>query len=59
MAVLAYLALYLDRTNHPQAKAAFFMLGLNVFIGFTGSISLIGHAAGAIFGGIWYALTKK
>lgn len=35
------------------------MLVVNMLIGFTGSISLVGHAAGAIFGFVWWNMKKN
>jgi membrane associated rhomboid family serine protease len=59
MALLAYLYMDLQSTRHPMAGQVLIMLVINVAIGFTPGISLVGHAAGAVWGMIWWYLRKK
>lgn len=54
MALLSYLWLDLSRIKHPQANQILIMLILNIALGLTGNISFVGHAAGAIWGIIWW-----
>ncbi len=56
MAILAYLALELRAQRHPEANTAFLVLGINILIGLSPGISLIGHAAGAVVGAGYYGL---
>lgn len=50
MAVLAYSAVRMRETRHPDAKGAFLFLFLNVAIGLFGNVSLVAHLAGAVSG---------
>lgn len=59
MSLLAYLWIDLYTTKHPMANQILIMLGLNILIGFSGGISLTAHAAGAVWGLIWWAIRKK
>lgn len=59
MAALAYTWLLLHKYRDPEAKAVLFFLIINIVIGFTGNISLVGHAAGAVFGMLAFALNEK
>ena len=63
MAILAYMALELQRVKHPHASAAFVLLVLNIGVGLSERISLLGHASGAICGlvfwGSIYLLRKR
>lgn len=59
MALLAYLFMDLRSVWHPIAWQLGIMLIINIGIGFTSGISLTGHAAGALFGYIWWMVTKK
>ena len=59
MAILAYTACLLVEKRSPEARGAFFMLGLNILIGITGPVSLVGHTMGGLFGAIVYGITRK
>lgn len=50
MAVLAYMFLDLRSRNNPEYRSAGIFLLINIAIGFTGNISLVGHLMGAICG---------
>ncbi len=58
-ALLAYLWIDLHTTRHPMANQLLFWLVVNIIIGFTGNISLVGHASGAVFGLIWWYFRKR
>lgn len=59
MALLAYLFVDLWTIRHPSSGNLWFLLLLNIAIGFGTNISLVGHASGAVFGILWWYLTKK
>lgn len=59
MALLSYLWIDLYTTQHPLSNQILIMLVLNIAIGFSGSISLTAHAAGAVWGLIWWYFRKK
>lgn len=59
MALLAYLWIDLHTTRHPMANQILVMLVINILLGFTGNISLIGHASGAVFGVLWWYLLRS
>lgn len=59
MAVLAYVFLELRSRNNPEYRSAGIFLLINIAIGFTGNISLVGHLSGAIFGMVFYYLRNK
>ncbi len=59
MALLSYLYMDLQMTRHPMANQVLIMLLINVGLGLFGNISFVGHAAGAVFGIIWWYLHKK
>ena len=59
MALLSYLWIDLHTTRHPMANQILIMLGINIALGFTGDISLVGHASGAVFGLIWWYFRKR
>jgi len=50
MAVLAYIFLDLRGKNNPEYKSAGIFLIINIAIGLTGNISLVGHLMGAVCG---------
>ncbi|MDD2487210.1 MAG: rhomboid family intramembrane serine protease [Candidatus Gracilibacteria bacterium] len=54
MAILGYYAMVLKKINHPEYRGAIFLLAINIGIGFTGNISLVGHLFGAIFGLLFF-----
>lgn len=56
MAILAYMFLELRSRNNPEWRSAGVFLFINIAIGFTGNISLVGHLSGAIFGMIFFYL---
>ncbi|HRI36257.1 MAG TPA: rhomboid family intramembrane serine protease [bacterium] len=58
MAVFAYLALELRAQRHPEFGGIAAMVAINIAIGFLPQISLIGHAAGAVFGVIAFFLPR-
>lgn len=59
MALLSYLWIDLHTLKHPMANEVGLMLLVNIGLGLFGNISLVGHAAGAIFGIFWWCLRKK
>jgi membrane associated rhomboid family serine protease len=54
MALAAWYALEAGRTDREQAKAGFALVALNVGMGFFGNVSLTAHAAGAVFGALFW-----
>lgn len=56
MAILSYVFLELRSTNNPEYRSAGVFLFINIAIGFTGNISLVGHLSGAIFGMLFFYL---
>lgn len=54
MALLSYLYMDLSRIHHPFANQILIMLIVNIALGFTGNISFIGHASGALWGFLWW-----
>lgn len=54
MALLSYLWVDLFTTRHPSANWIGILLGLNIALGLSSGISFIGHAAGALWGIIWW-----
>ena len=59
MALLSYLYMDLQKIRHPLASQILFMLVLNIALGFIGNISFVWHAAGALFGVVWWISKKK
>ncbi|MDD5377305.1 MAG: rhomboid family intramembrane serine protease [Candidatus Gracilibacteria bacterium] len=59
MAILAYIFLELRSQNNPEYRSAGVFLLINIAIGFTGNISLVGHLSGAIFGMLFYYLRNE
>lgn len=59
MAVLAYVFLELKSRNNPEYRSAGVFLAINIAIGLTGNISLVGHLSGAIFGMVFYYLRNE
>ncbi len=59
MALLSYLYMDLQAIRHPMASQILIMLIINIALGLTGNISFIGHAAGAVFGILWWYRKKK
>ncbi len=59
MALLSYLWLDLSRIRHPMANQILFMLVINIALGLTGNISFVGHAAGALWGLVWWQYFRK
>lgn len=58
MALLSYLWIDLRTIHHPMAGQIGFMLLVNILIWLDGSISFVGHAAGAVWGLIWWKIRK-
>ena len=54
MALLSYLYMDMQSIRHPMANQILTMLLINVGLGLFGNISFVGHAAGAIFGIVWW-----
>jgi membrane associated rhomboid family serine protease len=54
MALLSYLYMDLSRIHHPFANQILIMLVANVALWFTGSISFVGHASGAVAWFLWW-----
>ncbi len=54
MALLSYLWVDLSRIHHPMANQILIMLVINIAIGLTPGISFVWHAAGALWGLIWW-----
>lgn len=59
MALLSYLWLDLSRVHHPAANQILIMLVMNILLWLSGGISFTAHAAGAIFGIVWWHMYKK
>jgi len=59
MAILSYVFLELKAQRNPEYRSAGVFLLINIAIGFTGNISLVGHLSGAIFGIIFYYLRNE
>ena len=59
MAILAYIFMELRSRNNPEYRSAGVFLFINIAIGFTGNISLVGHLSGAIFGIVFYYAVKR
>ncbi|MDD2891548.1 MAG: rhomboid family intramembrane serine protease [Candidatus Gracilibacteria bacterium] len=59
MAILAYIFLELKSQRNPEYRSAGVFLFINIAIGFTGNISLVGHLSGAIFGMVFYYLRNE
>lgn len=59
MALLSYLWIDLRTTHHPMATQIGVMLFINILLWLSGDISFVGHAAGAIWGIIWWQMRKK
>ncbi len=58
MALLSYLYMDLQSTRSPMANQVLIMLLINVGLGLFGNISFVGHAAGAVFGILWWMMKK-
>lgn len=59
MAILSYIFLELRSRNNPEYRSAGVFLFINIAIGFTGNISLVGHLSGAVFGMVFYYLRNE
>lgn len=59
MALLAYLWIDLRTIRHPMAGQVGFMLLINILLWLSGNISFVWHAAGAVWGIIWWQMRKK
>lgn len=60
MALLSYYALEMrSRANFQESQWAITALVINILIGFTPGISLVGHFAGMVWGVIFYYLNKN
>ena len=59
MALLSYLYMDLQATRHPMANQILVMLVINIALGLTGNISFVGHAAGAVFGVVWWMWKRR
>lgn len=59
MALLSYLWIDLYKTRHPMADQILVMLVINVWIWLSPGISLVGHAAGAVFGLLWWWMKER
>jgi membrane associated rhomboid family serine protease len=59
MALLSYLYMDLQATRHPMANQVLTMLMINVGLGLFGNISFVGHAAGAVFGVLWWMWRRR
>lgn len=59
MAILAYVFMELKAQKNPEYRSAGVFLFINIAIGFTGNISLVGHLSGAIFGILFYYLRNE
>ena len=59
MALLSYLWLDLSSIRHPMANQILTMLVINVLIGLTPGISFVGHAAGALWGLVWWQMRRR
>lgn len=54
MALLSYLYMDLQKRWNPSANQVLIMLVINVALGLSSDISFVGHAAGAVFGVVWW-----
>ncbi len=59
MALLSYLWIDLYTQRHPMSNQILIMLVINIGIGLSPGISLIGHAAGAVFWLLWWWGSRK
>ncbi len=59
MALLSYLYMDLQTIRHPMTNQILIMLIINIGIGLIPGISLVGHAAGAVFGLFWWWVRKR
>ena len=59
MALLSDLYMDLQAVRHPMASQILVMLVINIALGLTGNISFIGHAAGAVFGIVWWMWKRR
>ena len=59
MALLSYLYMDMQSIRHPMANQILTMLVINVGLGLFGNISFVGHAAGAIFGIVWWKIRNS
>lgn len=58
MALLSYLYMDMRSIRHPMTNQILMMLLLNVWLGLFGNISFVGHAAGVVFGILWWYIRK-
>jgi rhomboid protease GluP len=59
MALLSYLWIDLYTIRHPMATQIGIMLIINILLWLSGNISFVGHAAGAVWGIVWWQMRKK
>lgn len=59
MALLAYLWIDLYTLHSPAASQIAILLFVNIVIGLLPGISMVGHAAGAVWGVLWWVITKR
>lgn len=59
MALLSYLYMNLQATRNPVANQVLIMLLINVGLGLFWNISFVGHAAGAVFGIMWWIWRRR
>jgi membrane associated rhomboid family serine protease len=58
LAVLTYAALRMKDAGNPEYRGALLFIAINVGFGLVGNVSLVGHAAGAVAGGLWWLAEK-
>lgn len=59
MALLSYLWIDLYTLRNPASNQILVMLVINILLGLSGGISFTAHAAGAVWGVIWWYMRKK
>lgn len=59
MALLSYLWIDLYTLRNPISNQILIMLIINILLGFSGGISFTAHAAGAVWGILWWYMRKK
>jgi len=58
LALVTYYTLHLRKIGDPEYKWWITAIVINILIGFTPQVSLLGHLLGVIFGGIYYYIVK-